>query len=155
MKYVDGASIAPDKALFFSTLTYRYWYFSYFFTKTYVVVLIRSASWGTSNEYPQCLFLWRNKKNIYKPTPYYLDLYWRQSSIQISAFTVSFQNHLTKQIPINIEGSQIVKLHWLIKVFTLTYTLKTPFLVMLILVELASRKHAHIILTPLNPTFIQ
>ena len=61
----NAVSIATDKALFSSK---KCWYISYFSTKTYLVVLIRSASvrpwWGASNEYPQHIFLLRNKKNI-------------------------------------------------------------------------------------------
>ena len=37
---------------------------SYFSTKTYVVAL-EVPRRGASNEYPQHMFLWRNKKNIY------------------------------------------------------------------------------------------
>ena len=50
----------PDIGWVYSTK--NHWYFSYFST----VVLIRSASHlrGTSNEYPQNMFSWRNKKNI-------------------------------------------------------------------------------------------
>ena len=41
----------------------RYWYFSYFSTKTcgYSLEVPRR---GASNEYPQHMFLWRNKKTI-------------------------------------------------------------------------------------------
>ena len=50
--YDEG--IALDKTLF---STKNYWYFSYFSTKTYVVVLIRSASvCGASNEYHNICF---------------------------------------------------------------------------------------------------
>ena len=33
----------------------KFWYYSDFFMKTYP---------GASSEYPQCMYLWRNKKNI-------------------------------------------------------------------------------------------
>ena len=57
--------IALDKKL----LSYRkYWYFSYFSTKTYVVGTHKKCLQGTSYEYPQHIFLWRNKKNIYPYT---------------------------------------------------------------------------------------
>ena len=49
-----GTCIATDRALFSSE---KCWYLSYFSTKTYV-------HRGTSNEYPQHIFSWRNKKNI-------------------------------------------------------------------------------------------
>ena len=50
-------STGLDKVLF---SVKKYWHFSCFSSKTYVVVLIRSAS----NEYRQHLFSWRNNKNI-------------------------------------------------------------------------------------------
>ena len=48
-------TIATDKVRF---STKKYQYFSYFSTKTYDVALR-----GASNEYPQHMFSWRNKKN--------------------------------------------------------------------------------------------
>ena len=62
-KIIRNLTIATDKTLFFIQ---KCWYLSYFSTKTYVVVLIRSASArrGASNEYPQRTFSSRNKKNI-------------------------------------------------------------------------------------------
>ena len=38
-------------------------YFSYFCSKHRLWVLIRTAQWGSSNKYPQAMFLSRNKKN--------------------------------------------------------------------------------------------
>ena len=65
------------------------WYYSYYATKIYVVVLIRSTlmrclysleapQWGTSNEYPQHMFLWRNKRNIFQipPPPLFAAMCW-------------------------------------------------------------------------------
>ena len=43
--------------------------FSYFSTKTCCGYSLEAPHWGASNEYPQHMFLWRNKKNInLKPT---------------------------------------------------------------------------------------
>ena len=63
--YSLNNTIALVKVLF---SIQKYWYFSYFSKKTYIVVLIRSASQGSSNEYSQHMFSWRNKKNI-NPIP--------------------------------------------------------------------------------------
>ena len=50
--------------------------FSYFFAKTYVVYSLEAPRRGASNEYPQHMFSWRNKKDIsifrVKKTPYLL-----------------------------------------------------------------------------------
>ena len=44
--------------------------FFLFLMKKYMLwVLIISPRWGASNEYPQCLFSWRNKENIYLIPP--------------------------------------------------------------------------------------
>ena len=49
--------IAPDEAHF---PTKKYWYFSYFCTKMYVV----GTQGGTFNEYPQHTFSRSNKKQV-------------------------------------------------------------------------------------------
>ena len=56
--------IAPDKVLF---STEKYLYFSYFFTKTYVVVLVRSALLRPQLSIYNLCFSWRNKKDTPKP----------------------------------------------------------------------------------------
>ena len=48
--YEQVIIIAPDKVFFFSFE--KCLYFSYFSKKTNAVLFIRSASWGTFNEYP-------------------------------------------------------------------------------------------------------
>ena len=54
-------NIATDKALFSSE---KCWYLSYFSMKTCCGYSLEAPQRGTSNEYPQHIFLWRNKKNI-------------------------------------------------------------------------------------------
>ena len=44
--------------------TAKYWYFSYFSTKTCCGYSLEVPCWGAYNEYPQHIFLWKNKKNI-------------------------------------------------------------------------------------------
>ena len=55
---IDIAFVAPNKA------TEKYWYFSDFFTKSYVVYSLEVPRRGAFNEYQQRMFSWRNKKNI-------------------------------------------------------------------------------------------
>ena len=55
-------SIALVKALF---SIQKFWYFSYFFMKTCCGYSLEAPRQGASNEYPQHMFSWRNKKNIY------------------------------------------------------------------------------------------
>ena len=57
-------------------------------------VLIRIASWGDSNEYPQHMFLWRNKQNypfiIMKYPP--LTFHWRFHKIELIYLLCWLQN---------------------------------------------------------------
>ena len=53
--------ICPDKALF---STKKDGYLSYLSMKTYCGYSLEAPWKGASNEYPQCKFSWRNKKNI-------------------------------------------------------------------------------------------
>ena len=60
---VNIGIIAPDKAFFFSAE--KFWYFSYFSLKTGSVCFWYSLEvlhQGTSTEYPQHMFSWRNKR---------------------------------------------------------------------------------------------
>ena len=60
--------IALDKPLI---STKKYWHFSYFSRKTYVVVLIEAPPRDTSNEYPQHMFsLWTKKKYLFSFSSY-------------------------------------------------------------------------------------
>ena len=45
------------------------WYFSNFSMKTTLWYSLEASQWGTSNEYPQHMFSWRNKKNNYQTIP--------------------------------------------------------------------------------------
>ena len=53
----------------------KLWYFSYFCSKHRLWISLEPPRWGGSNEYPQSMFLSRNKKNnVYpsKPQFYYI-----------------------------------------------------------------------------------
>ena len=49
---------------------------------------LEAPHWGTSNEYPQHMFSWRNKKKYYVDSPSYL-AQWRYTFSLIIAFTVN------------------------------------------------------------------
>ena len=52
-------------------------FFSYFCSKQRLWVLVRTPRWGGSNEYPQSMFLSRNKKiNVYPLNPSFTILKW-------------------------------------------------------------------------------
>ena len=61
------SSIALVKAFFFFFFQSKSIdIFSYFSTKTCCGYSLEAPLRGASNEYPQQMFLWRNKKNIYQ-----------------------------------------------------------------------------------------
>ena len=97
LAYSNMLKIWPPKKWKFSDE--KYWYFSYFCSKHRLWVLVRTTYWGSSNEYPQSMFLSRNKKNnVYpcKPQFYYIELYKNVIMMLLFFFfqKISFQKRL-------------------------------------------------------------
>ena len=85
----------------FSTRKYRY--FSYFATKTCCGYSLKAPRRGASNEYPQHMFLWKNKKSSYL-IPTYLKLW----------IIIKFQTRLSLCLALlsTVRLSAIFSAHW-------------------------------------------
>ena len=84
---VPHRSIALVKTLF---SIQKYWYFSYFSTKTCCGYSLEAPHRGASNEYPQHTFSWRNKKNIYRIP----SLIWTYAEALLSTNNIYFQREI-------------------------------------------------------------
>ena len=91
---------APDKGHFFKEKNIDIFLISP--QKHVLLVLIRSARWGASNEYQQHMFLWRNKKNICQVAP----LIWSYASL-FNCIVAVCSFHNVSQIIVNTSDFRI------------------------------------------------
>ena len=103
-----------NPASLFIALTRKYWYFSYFAMKICHGYSLKVPQWGTSNEYPQHMFLWRNKKNNIRIIRCYESSYLFYSSMKmyierIRAVTEQLsspKSHFANKMKQEFHGSQ-------------------------------------------------
>ena len=91
----------------------KFWYLSYFCSKHRLWVLVRTASTSGSNEYPQSLFLSRNKKNdVYPSKPQFcyikvgfkgVKLY-RRVFVMMGRISEWYKNKVERAIGIRVFG---------------------------------------------------
>ena len=112
LKVKGKTFIAADNTYF---STEKSWYFSYFSTKT-------------SNEYPQCTFLWRNKKNMWihplilccGPSLYHVNFIVSASVAQLDARLTGDQE-VAGSTPAKV--GNILSWRWIMKYFLRSFSL--------------------------------